>query len=61
LAAAKAEEGTMTVWIYTDARKQIGDKDHLKVFASEDAADVWFAENDPEGMAFEYDVIGPPA
>lgn len=50
----------MTVWIYTDARKQIGDKDHLKVFASEDAADVWFTENDPEGVAFKYDVIGPP-
>ncbi|MET4072760.1 hypothetical protein ABID58_007591 [Bradyrhizobium sp. S3.2.6] len=22
----------MTVWIYTDLRKQVGDKDHLKVF-----------------------------
>jgi hypothetical protein len=27
-----------TVWIYVDASKQVGNKDHLKVFASEDAA-----------------------
>jgi hypothetical protein len=46
----------MTVWIYVDARKQVGDKDHLKVFASEDAANAWFAEHDPEGVAFEYPV-----
>jgi hypothetical protein len=23
----------MTVWIYVDTHKQVGDKDHLKVFA----------------------------
>ena len=23
----------MTVWIYVDTSKQVGDKDHLKVFA----------------------------
>jgi hypothetical protein len=28
----------MTVWIYVDASRQGGDVDHLKVFASEDAA-----------------------
>jgi hypothetical protein len=28
----------MTVWIYVDTRKQVGDKDHLKVFADQDAA-----------------------
>jgi hypothetical protein len=48
----------MTVWIYVDARKQIGDKDHLKVFATEEAAEWWFNENDPEGVAFEYTVDG---
>ena len=48
----------MTVWIYVDTSKQVGDPDHLKVFASQDAADAWFAENDPEGVAFEYDVLG---
>jgi hypothetical protein len=47
----------MTVWIYVEAGKQVGDKDHLKVFASEDAARQWFAEHDPEGVAFEYPVM----
>jgi hypothetical protein len=28
----------MTVWVYVDSSKQVGDKDHLKVFADEDAA-----------------------
>jgi hypothetical protein len=41
----------MTVWIYVDTRKQVGDKDHLKAFASEAAAEAWFAEHDPEGVA----------
>lgn len=43
----------MTVWIYVDANKQVGHKDHLKVFAGADAADAWFAEHDPEGVAFD--------
>ena len=47
----------MTVWIYVDTSKQVGDKDHLKVFASEDAANAWFAEHDPEGVAFEYPLM----
>ena len=29
-----------------------------KVFANADAAEAWFAENDPEGVAFEYPVTG---
>ena len=36
---------------------QIGDPDHLKVFANVDAAAKWFEENDPEGVAFEYQVL----
>ena len=40
----------MTVFIYVDNRKQVGDKDHLKVFANQDAAERWFQENDPEGV-----------
>ena len=32
-----------------------------KVFANKDAAEACSAENDPEGVAFEYEVIGPPA
>ena len=51
----------MTVWIYVDTRKQVGDKDHLKVFADQDAAREWFGEHDREGVAFGYEVIGPPA
>jgi hypothetical protein len=47
----------MTVWIYVDTSKQVGDDDHLKVFTSEDAANRWFAENDPDGVAFEYAVL----
>ena len=47
-----------TVWIYVDTSKEVGDRDHLKVFANEDAADEWFKDNDPEGVAFEYVVIG---
>jgi hypothetical protein len=47
----------MTVWVYTDTSKPVGDVDHLKIFASEVAANEWFAENDPEGVAFEYSVL----
>ena len=35
--------------------------EHIKVFANADAAEAWFAGNDPEGVAFEYEIIGPPA
>jgi hypothetical protein len=45
----------MTVWIYVDTRKQVGDEDHLKVFA--DAALAWFEQHDPQGVAFEYSVV----
>jgi hypothetical protein len=46
-----------TVWIYVDTSKEVGDPDHLKVFADEVAATRWLDENDPNGAAFEYDVI----
>ena len=39
-----------TVWIYVDTSKQVGDRDHLKVFANSDLADEWFVVNDPEGV-----------
>ena len=47
----------MTVWIYLDTSKLVGDPEHIKVFANQDAAETWFAENDPEGVAFEYEVL----
>jgi hypothetical protein len=50
----------MTVWIYVDTGKE-GDRDHIKVFANENAAEIWFKENDPDGVAFEHMEAGAPA
>ena len=50
-----------TVWIYVDTSRRVGERDHLNVFASRDVADAWFAEHDPEGVAFEYDVMDGPS
>jgi hypothetical protein len=59
LGTPQAEEGPMkTVLIYVNTSKQVGDVDHFKVSANEVAAEKWFMENDPEGVAFEYPVIG---
>lgn len=44
----------MTVWTYDQSEV-------LKVFATEEVAQAWLDENDPEGVTFEHDVIGPPA
>lgn len=46
-----------TVWVYVDTSKEVGDRDRIKVFATVDAAEKWFEENDPEGVAFEYEVL----
>ena len=46
----------MTVEIYVDTSKQVGDEDHLKVCADDDAANRWFAENNRDGVAFRYEV-----
>jgi hypothetical protein len=34
-----------TVWIYVDTTKDVGNIDHLKVFATSELADEWFKEN----------------
>jgi hypothetical protein len=48
LEAAEAQEGpAMTVLIYVNTSKQVGDPEHLKVFANADAAETWLQENDP--------------
>ena len=47
----------MTVFVYVNTSKQVGDADHIKAIANVVAAERWFEENDPEGVAFEYDVI----
>ena len=58
LGPAQAQEGPkMTILIYVNTSKQVGDADHLKVFANVDAAETWFEENDAEGVAFEYEVL----
>ena len=33
---------SVIVWIYVDTSKQVGDRDHLKVFDSQAAAQAWF-------------------
>ena len=45
---------------YVDTSKQDGDPDHIKVFANADAAEAWFAENDPEGVVFRYEMSQMP-
>jgi hypothetical protein len=34
----------VSVWIYTDTSKHVGDPDHLKVFATIEAAEAWLEE-----------------
>jgi hypothetical protein len=46
----------MTVWIYVDTNKDVNDPERVRVFADEAAADRWFADNDPKGVAFKYEV-----
>jgi hypothetical protein len=47
----------MTVFVYVNTSKEVGDAEHIKVFDNVDAAEKSFEENDPEGVAFEYPVI----
>ena len=54
LGQTEAQEGPMSVFIYADTIRQAGDPEHLKVFANQEAALAWFAEN---GVAFEYEVL----
>jgi hypothetical protein len=41
-----AEGGRRTAFVYVNTSKQVGDKDHIKVFATVDAAEKWFEDND---------------
>ena len=47
----------MTVLIYVNTSKRVGDPGLLKIFANVDVTEKWFEENDPEGVAFEYEVL----
>jgi hypothetical protein len=55
--AGVKEAFQMTIWIYVDTRYHAGHPDHIKAFAYPEAAERWFKANDPEGVAFEYEVI----
>ncbi len=44
----------MKVLIYVNTSAEVGNVDHLKVFANEEAMEKWFEENDPEGVARIY-------
>jgi hypothetical protein len=44
----------MTVWIYIDTSKQVGDPEHAKVFADANAADEWFKAHRSPGRRGEY-------
>jgi hypothetical protein len=58
LGKAEVQEGpNMTVLIYVNTSKEVGDSERLKVFARADAAETWLQENDPEGAAFDYEVL----
>jgi hypothetical protein len=46
----------MTILVYVNT-KQIGDADHIKVFANQDATETWFKDNDYEEVVFEYEVL----
>jgi hypothetical protein len=41
----------MTVFVYVNTGKQVGDPEPIKAFATADAAATWFEENDSEGVA----------
>jgi hypothetical protein len=51
------QDRQMTVFVYVNTSKQVGDADHIKVFANVYAAETWLEENDPEGIVFEYEVL----
>ena len=38
----------MTVFVYLNTSKQLGDVKHVKVFAITDGAETWFDENEYE-------------
>jgi hypothetical protein len=41
------QDRQMTVFVYVNTSKQVGDADHIKVFGNDDAAEKWFEEKRP--------------
>ena len=59
LGGGSLREGPMTtVWIYVDTNHDVGHPDHLKVFATPDAADEWF--KDPRALLLATRLKGRP-
>jgi hypothetical protein len=48
--------GMRTVWIYIDPEFLPGHLNHLRVFATEEAARRWLGEYDPDGSVQAYPV-----
>ncbi|MGX9428857.1 MULTISPECIES: hypothetical protein [Bradyrhizobium] len=60
---AELRRNERTVWVYLNdydrgMQRKVGDPKCVKVFASDDAANRWFDEHDPEGVAWEYEIEG---
>jgi hypothetical protein len=53
LGTPQAQEGPTTVFVDINTAKEVSDVDYIEVFANREAAERWFKENDPEGVAFE--------
>ena len=51
------KEQAVKVWVYVDAGKDADDPKHLKIFANVEAAAQWLEQHDPEGVAFECEVM----
>lgn len=52
-----------TAWVYLNdyehgTQRNVGEAEWVKVFASAEAADRWFDQHDPEGVAWEYEIEG---
>jgi len=60
---AELRRARRTAWLYLNdcsgkSRRDAGDPDWVKVFASAGAARRWFDRHDPEGVAWEYEIEG---
>ena len=49
----------MSVFVYVNTSKPVGDKEDLKLFANKLAADEWVKKHDLDGKVFEYEVMPP--
>lgn len=62
---AELSRSGRTAWVYLNdyqhgTQRKVGEAEWVKVFASAEAADRWFDQHDPEGVAWEYEIEGGP-